>query len=76
MGDVLGKGGFGVVYKATYKGGDVAVKTLLTEAMSVENYQGFLKEIEIMRCVSNFSLRLGLRFAFLVCFAARTLYNF
>lgn len=49
MGDVLGKGGFGVVYKAQYKGFDVAVKTLLTEAMSVENYQGFLKEIEIMR---------------------------
>lgn len=50
MGDMLGKGGFGAVYKATYRGTDVAVKTLLTEAMSLENYQGFLKEIEIMRC--------------------------
>lgn len=49
MGDVLGRGGFGVVNKAKWKGIDVAVKMLLTDAMSVENYNGFLREIEIMR---------------------------
>ncbi len=44
----LGRGGFGVVYKATYRHNDVAVKQLLSNDISADSAQEFETEVQFM----------------------------
>jgi hypothetical protein len=46
--DKIGRGSFGVVYKAVWMGVEVAVKKVECDDMSAEDYQNFLYEISMM----------------------------
>jgi serine/threonine-protein kinase TNNI3K len=48
-GQILGKGGYGVVYSGTYKGAPVAVKELLLARLEEASNEEFLNEVLIMR---------------------------
>jgi len=47
--EVLGKGAFGTVYKASYQGNFVAVKDLKAEGVSQAEIKGFVAEADLMR---------------------------
>jgi len=51
--DVIGKGAFGTVYKALYKGKIVAVKDLKPEIVSENEIKGFVAEADLMRNLSE-----------------------
>eukprot|EP01088_Endostelium_zonatum_P006348 TRINITY_DN18468_c0_g1_i1.p1 TRINITY_DN18468_c0_g1~~TRINITY_DN18468_c0_g1_i1.p1 ORF type:complete len:1043 (-),score=184.05 TRINITY_DN18468_c0_g1_i1:31-3159(-) len=44
----IGQGGFGVVYKGSWRGTTVAVKKLLNDDMDEADYKEFVREVEIM----------------------------
>ncbi|AVK76543.1 serine-threonine kinase [Pandoravirus neocaledonia] len=48
MGPLLGRGGHGEVYRAVWRGTDVAVKTLGTEALTRDAVQAFRDEVRVM----------------------------
>jgi len=50
---VLGKGAFGTVYKAKFKGVWVAVKDMKAENVSENEIKAFIGEAELMRNLSN-----------------------
>ncbi len=49
FGKKIGAGGFGVVYKGTYRLTDVAIKALLPERLTDASQAEFEKEAEMMR---------------------------
>lgn len=53
LGEVIGKGGFGEVYKGTFKGDIVAVKKLITDGLSpndvTEVFREFRREVWLSR---------------------------
>ncbi len=48
MGEKLGEGGFGEVYKATWKGTEVAVKVLSSKNVTKEMKSNFFDEMKVM----------------------------
>lgn len=54
-GQFIGRGSFGYVYKANYKGTEVAIKELATEAVGVRTETAEL-EIQALRYVEHFSV--------------------
>jgi hypothetical protein len=49
MGDKVAKGGFGTVYKASWRGNTVAVKKLNVQELVEEEKDMVLREIKLMR---------------------------
>ncbi len=45
MGDLLGAGGYGEVYRAVWKGTDVAVKMISSEVATKEMQRDFVAEV-------------------------------
>ncbi len=45
MGDLLGAGGYGEVYRAVWKGTDVAVKMITSEVSTKEMQRDFVAEV-------------------------------
>jgi len=44
----IGQGGFGIVYRGFWNGREVAVKRCFNDDLSAEDYDSFLKEVQIM----------------------------
>ncbi|KAI9916863.1 hypothetical protein PsorP6_018115 [Peronosclerospora sorghi] len=53
IGRVIGEGAFGKVYKASWKGRDVAVKVLIRQNLSVDVVREFESEVKIMSCLNH-----------------------
>ncbi len=47
MGDLLGAGSYGEVYRAMWKGTDVAVKMMTSEEVTKEMRRNFIEEVQI-----------------------------
>lgn len=45
MGELLGSGGYGEVYRAVWKGTDVAVKKMTSEAVTKDMQRNFIDEV-------------------------------
>ncbi len=50
MGDLLGAGGYGEVYRAMWKGTDVAVKMMTSEVVTKEMQRNFIDEVLKLAC--------------------------
>ena len=48
VGPLIGKGGFGEVYKGMYEGDTVAIKVLICPNLTNESKEEFLNELEVM----------------------------
>eukprot|EP00727_Mastigamoeba_balamuthi_P002289 m51a1_g12057 putative serine threonine kinase (786) ;mRNA; r:49-4139 len=53
MGDVIGQGSFGVVYKAMWRDTEVAAKVFSMDAVSAEDIVQFEKEVDVMRALRH-----------------------
>ncbi|AGO84667.2 Serine/threonine protein kinase [Pandoravirus salinus] len=53
MGPLLGRGGFGEVHRGTWRGTDVAVKTLPTDALTKTDIQQFKDEVRVMTALRH-----------------------
>eukprot|EP00727_Mastigamoeba_balamuthi_P011180 m51a1_g6685 putative serine threonine kinase (1863) ;mRNA; f:9-31210 len=53
MGEVIGQGSFGVVYKATWRNTEVAAKVFSIEALLASDIAQFEKEVDVMRALRH-----------------------
>eukprot|EP00727_Mastigamoeba_balamuthi_P000043 m51a1_g10035 putative pas domain-containing protein tyrosine kinase (806) ;mRNA; f:401-10402 len=53
MGDVIGQGSFGVVYKATWRNTEVAAKVFSMDTVAAEDIVQFEKEVDVMRALRH-----------------------
>eukprot|EP00727_Mastigamoeba_balamuthi_P005677 m51a1_g1729 putative serine threonine kinase (1689) ;mRNA; f:135134-146420 len=53
IGDTIGQGSFGIVYKATWRNTEVAAKVFSVESVTAEEIEQFEKEVDVMRALRH-----------------------
>lgn len=75
LAEQIGKGGFGAVYKGTWRGAPVAVKYAVCNVQDVDSIEGAIREVVLSKKMSHpnvVCLRLSAYTCEVICFSPST----